>query len=351
MKHLRSLDLIRVIAFLEVFTCHCLWGGGSLGVSLFLVLSGFLLTYNYYKCPQGGDTLNIFGSIRYAYNKLLPLYPLHIGMMLAAFLFSVYMGRAASVPIKQFLLGATMIQAGSINGVAWYLSVCLFTYFCFPYILWLIRKYKNRYTAVLAIFLIFLIQSIIGIMIEYGKLDLSMYAVTYRSPFYRLGDFMIGCNLGYLFLTRKEGNVPARWICTSVECIALILLFGMWYNSVYSVIVPYYGLFYSAMFEPVSCFAIYVFAIGAGSISALAELRIVRFLAKMSPYAYLIHYLVIRILMEASPLKNTVDTWHGKWTIAIIAMTVSLLLSYLYDKHIVQYLKQKKAKVYYTSKR
>lgn len=44
-KRLFGLDFVRTIAFLEIFSCHILWGSGACGVSLFFVMSGFLLTY------------------------------------------------------------------------------------------------------------------------------------------------------------------------------------------------------------------------------------------------------------------------------------------------------------------
>ena len=344
MKRLDMIDIIRTIAFLEVFTCHCFGGGGSLGVSLFLVLSGFLLAYNNYAKYVCEGRLSPIQSIRFALSKLWPLYPLHVIMMIATLLYSVYMDNIPSgaTLAKRLFLSLTMIKAGSINGVAWYLSVCLFTYCCFPYIIAIIRRYKTRFVAIVVMSLVFLIQAIIGVLIECGKLDWSMYEVTYISPFYRLGDFVIGCNLGFLFLNKKESKHTNHWVYTFLEVIVLLFLCLMWYNSVYSAFVPYYGLYYSAMFEPVSCMAVYVFAVGKGKISDLLNCQVVHFLAKISPYGFLIHYLIVRILITVSLLSRSYVSWRGKWAIAVIAMICTLLLSYGYDEVVVKQLHRQK---------
>lgn len=44
-NRLYGLDFIRALAFVEVFSCHILWGSGVCGVSVFFVLSGFLSAY------------------------------------------------------------------------------------------------------------------------------------------------------------------------------------------------------------------------------------------------------------------------------------------------------------------
>ena len=45
-----SLQGIRAIAFLGIFLYHCeLIETGPWGVSIFLILSGFLMSYNYYN--------------------------------------------------------------------------------------------------------------------------------------------------------------------------------------------------------------------------------------------------------------------------------------------------------------
>lgn len=50
MRRLNSLQGLRAVAFMGVFLGHCgIGSGGGMGVSVFLVLSGFLMIYNYYQ--------------------------------------------------------------------------------------------------------------------------------------------------------------------------------------------------------------------------------------------------------------------------------------------------------------
>lgn len=70
-KKIPSLQGVRAMAFLSIFLFHITVVGrwGPYGVSIFLVLSGFLMSYHYgSKCerlPRG-----IVSRLRYAYQKI-----------------------------------------------------------------------------------------------------------------------------------------------------------------------------------------------------------------------------------------------------------------------------------------
>lgn len=91
-KRLEQIEALRGIAFLGVFLSHtgivCFGAAGHWGVSIFLVLSGFMMMYSYYdknRITQSG----FFYCIQFSAHKIRKLYPLHILTMLsmAAFWF------------------------------------------------------------------------------------------------------------------------------------------------------------------------------------------------------------------------------------------------------------------------
>ena len=112
---------------------------------------------------------------------------------------------------KMILINILLIQSWipdmnvyfSLNGVSWYLSACVFIYAMFPLVLSFIRK-TSKYSIVFIICIYFL-QIIIGIGITmypvqelFNNFDI-IHWTTYICPLFRLGDFVIGGYLGYLF--------------------------------------------------------------------------------------------------------------------------------------------------------
>ena len=73
MKRINSLQGLRAVAFGSIFFEHCgIGGGGSLGVSVFIVLSGFLMTYNYWNKELD---VGLKGNFRLSIQKIKRLSP------------------------------------------------------------------------------------------------------------------------------------------------------------------------------------------------------------------------------------------------------------------------------------
>lgn len=157
-RRIDSIQSLRAIAFLAVFMSHSrLFGLGFLGawgVSIFFVLSGFLMVYSYYpKIDYAFPPAH-----RFAWQKIRKLYPIHILMTVACILYTILNeGKiSANLPIVT-LLHTLLLQIWipnsafyeTLNGVAWYLCVCAFTYFCFPLILNVLRKVRNKREVIL----------------------------------------------------------------------------------------------------------------------------------------------------------------------------------------------------------
>ena len=98
-KLISSLQGLRAVAFLSVVLSHC--GAPWLGpwaISVFVALSGFLMTCNYYDRPRTAPGLR--SAITFSLQKIRKLYPLHLIMMVAALLL-----------VLKGLLGAVLCSA------------------------------------------------------------------------------------------------------------------------------------------------------------------------------------------------------------------------------------------------
>ena len=155
-KRLTSLDAVRTFACLGVMAFHMhLCTFGHLGVSVFFVMSGFLSGYNHLESMDTGH-ITLGGSARFAYRKIIKLYPLYLIMLVipaAGELYGVVNGMA-SLPTMLGKLAANvlLVQAWiplneyyfSYNGPAWYLSSAAFAYFMLPLVLRGVKRCRAR---------------------------------------------------------------------------------------------------------------------------------------------------------------------------------------------------------------
>lgn len=212
LNKIESLQGLRAFGFLFICSGHCtLTKLGALGVSIFFILSGFLLVYrNIEKEVQH----SIPACIQFSYYKIKKLYPLHILTMLAVILYIFAMQNI--IQWEMILDNILLIQSWipdmgvyfSLNGVAWYLSACVFIYAMFPLVLSFIRKTGNH--SFMFIVGIYLLQIIIGIGIHHAANTIFVntpdivHWLTYICPMFRIGDFIIGGYFGYLFANTKS---------------------------------------------------------------------------------------------------------------------------------------------------
>ena len=85
-KLISSLQGLRAVAFLCIVLSHC--GVPWLSpwaITVFVGLSGFLMTCNYYDRPRTAP--GVRSAIAFSRQKIRKLYPLHLIMMAAALLF------------------------------------------------------------------------------------------------------------------------------------------------------------------------------------------------------------------------------------------------------------------------
>ena len=95
-KHiLLPLQGLRALAFIGIFLSHSdvkalsSSGLGAWGVSVFLILSGFLMMVNYYHTDRF-SICSVKDNLRFSLKKIMAIYPLHILMMLTALPFEIY---------------------------------------------------------------------------------------------------------------------------------------------------------------------------------------------------------------------------------------------------------------------
>lgn len=182
---------------------------GARGVEIFIILSGFLMSYCYYNKNIACTWYDSFSICK---KKLLKFYPLHVIMFLACI--PLVIDRiSATEEIKRMVVNGVInllllqswftdpyIYAG-FNSATWYLSAILVCYFMTPVIFTFIRKYRDN--LLILIFGLFLLR----FSLEYIRIhvpNIITFSV-HSSPIFRLMEYAIGCVLGVIFL--ENGNI------------------------------------------------------------------------------------------------------------------------------------------------
>lgn len=177
-QEMESLNALRGIAFLTVMYSHTginiFAETGKCAVSVFFILSGFVMVYSYYGTNKITE-VSVCRNIRFAINKIKRLYLLHVLCTLAMLVFAFIGENRASIKmifLKLFLnlfflqewipLGNYGISR-SINGVSWFLCTTILAYFIFPWIIKKMEKNYNKQKAVFSIVIVFGIILIVGI--------------------------------------------------------------------------------------------------------------------------------------------------------------------------------------------
>ncbi len=245
MQPLRPLTSVRFIFALLVVLFHGLTGHmqgwpdpvravidhGSVGVSFFFILSGFILAYSYRGRIRGADDRRAFWLARAA--RVLPAYYLAFLLFLPLAIYG-----AASAPDVQAAFGRALVIAGlqltltqswipeaavAWNGPAWSLSVEAVFYLLFPFLLPPLEKLSGRGLVIAALLAYAASQGAAVLIDALGPADVarvitgalgmseqtlggSALFFTYFPPL-RVPEFVFGAALGLLFV--RSPPMPA----------------------------------------------------------------------------------------------------------------------------------------------
>jgi peptidoglycan/LPS O-acetylase OafA/YrhL len=202
------------------------------GVSFFFVLSGFILTYTYFKRDLAGKNLQRFYASRFA-----RIWPAHVttGILAllvgpALFTFTKPLKAGLIVFTNLFMLQSWIPKADyffSLNSPSWSISTEFFFYLCFPFLLpQLKRNWIRPLLLTLGATLISIaIASVVG---AHGSSlhDIAFFLWNiYINPMARIFEFVLGMVTAKAFFTFKDRLLefsPQK--CTALEFTSVLLV-------------------------------------------------------------------------------------------------------------------------------
>lgn len=262
---------------------------GAVGMSLFFILSGFILTYNYY----GSDLTLQKNYISFLVKRFARIYPVYV---LSGLLFMILGFFNIEAPYKiakaiyilsidTFLLQGwfpTLFKYWN-NGGTWSLSVEAFCYILFPTILvYLSNQSKNKLFLLLLITYVFTV--IPGLSAMCGD-AIIMYSI----PIYRLPEFIMGMMAGIIFVKfpKRQGYIEFKLACISIAACIWLGYFGINLSN-------YVG--HNVFIVPAFTFTIFLIAnLKEGFLFKLFANKIFRFLGEISYSFFLLQGITITL--------------------------------------------------------
>ena len=330
-RDLLSLTGIRFFAALMIFVFHFPFPNlpqtlnyitrtWCCGVAFFFILSGFVLTYNYYEDFKilSKKTCWVYFVARFA-----RIYPLYFIVMLFCWLKA-----ESSISFIPYLLG---IQAWTLNyktisaidAPAWSISVEFFLYFMFPLLAVSASKMKleQNFKKLVGAFLFLVV--ILFLLPTYFNLTAKTFlpVTDYRSVFLwinffppaRLLDFSLGIisGLSFLYYPQKFKFSLVHWsIVTYASCLIIIAIMATfeYYWSAYNIdafyAVPFFFLLLGLCMNPKTLLAKFL------------SLRHILILGEISYAFYLLHY----------PIASVMLTSNATWVLEVLCYLGCLLI-------------------------
>lgn len=261
---------------------HALIARGSVGVSLFFVLSGFILAHTY-RAPNGmlRGTTRAFYVARFA-----RIYPLYLcGLILALVTVDPwapqpFLPMADVLAINLGLMQSWMppLQA-VINGPGWSLSTEAFFYLLFPLLLPVCVRLSSRRRLVLSLF-----AWATALTCQIGAQQFG-FADAGAIPLGRLPEFLCGMLVGCQWSDRRE----LTWGNRHCDTIAILMLVSVVALLIYTP-PAWTAVLVNGVFAPAWAMLIYALAHGRGWIASFLSLPALILLGEASYALYILHF-------------------------------------------------------------
>jgi peptidoglycan/LPS O-acetylase OafA/YrhL len=344
---LSGLTGIRFYAALPVYLAHVTvipgmeaLSGGSVffnvgvgSVSLFFVLSGFILTYNYGDVFRDG--VSAAGYKRFVWDRLTKIYPVHFLTLLLVLPIATRSPHLPldwrAVPFHLLLLqcfwpSATPAFSKYLNVPSWSISCEWFFYLLAPVVMFFALGNRRRWVSVVVPMGC---ACGLGLFLWHGQSDEAhFYFASWFAPS-RFVDFLAGVLLARVFLTsgQKLAGVSGPAQATGIGLLVVAAMYR-----------PYaaWPLWGGLLYLPGAVLLVLGLAYGRGSFVAHLNRPSLKRLGMASFSLYLIHVPLLRgVRGVCLHLGWEVRSWPASWAVVIgmfmVVQTAALLICYGYE--------------------
>ncbi len=295
---------------------------GVAGVSFFFVLSGFILTYNYWDKFKFGISRLDFKT--YLMARFARIYPMHVAALLFMTAMIFWHGRSGQT-LYSWILQLLLVQAfvprlwTEWNGVAWSISAEAFFYLLFPLFVSFVLARAGRRKDLLIIAAIcygveatLFTGAIAWLKFRFGRVDFdALTDMAFVAPYFRIWEFFIGCCLGRIYLLGAPAIFMRPGRRNSLLAASLAASAGV---IVLPVFVPIAHAFaWHVLFTPIFGLMILCLAAGPTFFTPILANRAALLLGEASYSLYLIHLAIFEIVETVHG-----PFYHHRWPMALV---------------------------------
>lgn len=345
----KNFDGIRFIAFTCVFFSHTFYSRdptvtqgklyqlinffagqwGDLGLSVFFVMSGFLITYLLLQERHVTGSVHVFSFYS---RRILRIWPLYF--VIVAFNFYVYASITGNheltkhqLPYYFFFVNQDVIDHGFHNGIAdhfWAISVEEQFYLVLPLIMSVIPDRRLNYAFILAIIAALIFR-----------------AVHYREPsmiFFHSVSAAFEIALGGLAAWMMFFNLKAKEYISNLSAIRIVIIY-----SLFAVLILFQNYFFSPSLLIVLVLVVQLFALfiileqsyAAQSLFKIGKTKWVSQLGKYS-YGFFCYHIICIRLIEAVSIKlnlKEATVWVVPMTSLALTIAIGIASYHLFEIH------------------
>ncbi|UTA48886.1 acyltransferase [Simiduia sp. 21SJ11W-1] len=338
--HFPALDGLRAIAIILVLLRHAihfypdapqgfffnLWVNGWLGVDLFFVLSGFLISYHLLNSwPKAGVAGYVGSFYLKRVLRILPLYLFIVGVVWLGVVpyYQVSVERdPASLWVYIFFVQEFFNSELLVT--LWSVGVEEKFYLVAPLLVYggLVAVNCRRYILLLISFILsiyFLKWLMMGGVIGYED-----YFWFYRAPFwYAVCPILMGLVVGLVKhkypVFEPPSNLKLLMLC-AFPALVFLLFFSAWVYAGNWYLVDFVQLLFSVLCAVVVAICVWLQEAGRGILAG----RFLRLMAKLSYAVYLVHLLMIPLSIELSEFVG------GEfWVFFVIYISLTMFVSFV----------------------
>lgn len=265
-----SLTGLRIIAAAYVFFFHIdghflqnflpdiaaytwMFQGGWLGVDLFFLLSGFIISYNYYESFEQQQSA---GYLTFLVKRLARIYPVHLFTSLLVFVpvmiiygSKVIAGDYSFVPshvdfsLWEFAKTVLLVHGWSLptltswNAVSWSVSCEWLAYLCFPLVVLMVKPLDAANKLLFLFFAIFILVLTVG-----GITTLVLTGPSFIGLIRIASEFTMGVILYRLYVLKPAIDCrQSRMFSPVLVAVTLFVFFTAFHKFSFLWVVPYFS--------------------------------------------------------------------------------------------------------------
>lgn len=342
-----QLQGLRALSFLTIFCCHSTLVQNGIyvwGVSVFLILSGFLISYHHYddKVVDNPDLKRLF---IFTYKRVKKIYPLFLATLIFAILFETVRDRTMileGLPSTGILFLAKIITNvllisdwfprsyvfSEFNIVTWFLSAIVLFWFVTPIIIKKLKKIE-RIRGIKGLLFTAVIVYIIQILIVYCSfyiIDDNFEWFIYEHPFARIEDYILGCIAGCFYYRFHKDIIRVDSTVLAMIAIALNVISIVCMHYISNLFIYRNGIYFTV---PV-CLLIIALMNENSILSRILSFKPLVEIGNLSGNAYLIHVVVINGIHSIYKRLFSADIPLLIWV--VLSFVISMYLAMLWNK-------------------